>query len=77
MTPKFSTTQRDGKVALWVSMPDGRKHNIWDVSPHNWSEEVQKAIVSAFYRGAECSKMLVTRCFVEGRYNQRFDEEEK
>jgi hypothetical protein len=77
MTPKFYTTKRDGKVALWVSMPDGADRNIWDISSHNWSEEVQKAIVSAFYRGAECQQNLVSRCRVEGRYDQRFDEEEK
>lgn len=77
MTPKFYTTERDGKFALWVSMPDDSDRNIWDISSKNWNKEVVSAVISAFYRGAECHEILVNRCRVEERYNQRFDEEEK
>lgn len=30
--PKFFTTERNGKTALWVVMPDGTEQNLWDVS---------------------------------------------
>jgi hypothetical protein len=77
MTPKFYTTKRAGKIALWVSMSKNGDYNIWDVSEKNWNEEVQGAVISAFYRGVECHTMLVKRCCVDGKHNQRFDEEEK
>ena len=77
MTPKFYTTKRDGKIALWVSMPYGGDRNIWDIASKSWNKEIESAVISAFYLGSECHEILVNRCRVYGRYGSGFDKEEK
>ena len=77
MTPKFYTTKRDGKIALWVSMPYGGDRNIWDITSKSWNKEVESAVISAFYLGVQYHAMLVNGCGVDGEYGSGFDKEEK
>lgn len=59
--PKFSTTERKGKFAIWVTMPNGEKYNIWDLDPRvfgKFSPDVCAAIQIAFTRGFEACNML-------------------
>lgn len=42
----FTTTHRDGKLALWVN-----RKNIWDIRPDNYTDDVRKAIISAYRIG--------------------------
>lgn len=52
MKAKFSATNRDSKIALWVTV-DGHAQNIWDIEKKACTESVQKAIQSAFQLGFE------------------------
>lgn len=58
--PKFIVTERNGKLALWVKMPNGRQYNIWDVTKSEATEDVLKTIESAFSRGMEAYSMIAS-----------------
>lgn len=49
--PKLFTTERDGKVAIWIKMPGGESFNVWDLDKKVVTQQVMKAIASAFERG--------------------------
>ena len=57
--PKFYTTDRDGKIDLWVIMPNGDKQNIWDIEQKNDSVEVRKAVMSSFLLGMKATVSVV------------------
>ena len=70
--PKFYTTEREGKIALWVVMPNGVKQNIWDISKKSWTEDVQKAVMSSFLLGMDATiKMLTVSCRINSIINGR------
>lgn len=52
MLAKFSATNRDRKIALWVTI-NGLHINIWDIEKKACTKRVQKAIQSAFQLGFE------------------------
>ena len=63
--PKFYTTDRDGKIALWVVMPNGVKQNIWTIEKKCATEDVLKSIMSAYLLGMDASISLInTSCRV-------------
>lgn len=49
--PKLITTDRDGKIAVWIKMPGGESYNIWDLDKKVVTPDVLKAIMSSFERG--------------------------
>lgn len=57
--PQFSTSPRDGAKAIWVKMPNGELHNIWDLAPKECSQKVLEAIESAFNRGMIAQRMII------------------
>ena len=57
--PKIKTTERDGKIAVWVIMPNGMDWNITDVTRKEWTDKMEFAIRSAFARGYQYAKMQV------------------
>lgn len=70
--PKFYTTDRDGKIALWVVMPNGVKQNIWDIEKVYFSDSVKKAIMSSFIKGMEASVFVIgMACRVSHSLNGR------
>jgi hypothetical protein len=58
--PVFSVTKRDGAIAVWVTMPNGEKWNIWDVNPKTFKDakETYDAIQASFERGFEACAMI-------------------
>lgn len=62
--PKFRLTSRDGKTALWVTLPSGEK-NIWDLDDDLVTESVLKAIVSSFYRGLEAQYQVFQKTSIK------------
>ena len=62
--PKIKTTERSGKIALWIPLPDGYRTedwNIWDLERHEYTENVQNAIRVAFELGRDAQKKLMNR----------------
>ncbi len=59
--PEFFTTERNGKLAIWVKMPDGDAFNIADLFPSELSDDVRAAIERSFARGAEAARMQMER----------------
>lgn len=55
--PEFKLTTRNGKTALWVSLPNGER-NIWDLYDTDINDKVLKALQSAFYLGVEAQQQL-------------------
>lgn len=49
---KFFTTERDGKIALWVDYGDG-PWNIWDLSKAEATPAVLFAVQASFKLGAK------------------------
>jgi len=63
--PKFYTTDRDGKIALWVVMPNGVKQNIWDIEKKSWTNAVQEAVMRSFLLGMQATvSVYATSCKV-------------
>lgn len=60
MLAKFSATNRDRKIALWVTI-DGHAQNIWDIERKACTDSVLKAIQSAFQLGFENGSRSITR----------------
>jgi len=62
--PEFTMDRRKRRgettVALWVTMPDGVRVNIWDLETAP-GLDVQNAIQSAFRRGFEAAKSRAER----------------
>jgi hypothetical protein len=73
--PEFSTTRRDGKVALWVKLPNGELYNIWDLSESELTHDVEKAIICSFERGMMACKQLQPSLI--GIFDLNFKHEEK
>ena len=73
--PKFYTTDRDGKIALWVVMPDGIKQNIWEIEKKHWTEDVQEAVMQAYMIGMSSTIQIVTTCcrFSHTLTNRKFE----
>jgi S-methylmethionine-dependent homocysteine/selenocysteine methylase len=73
--PKFYTTDRDGKIALWVVLPNGTKQNIWDVEKKCWTEDVQEAVMHAYLIGMNATAQIVTTCcrFSYTSTNRKFE----
>lgn len=73
--PKFTKTKRDGKVALWVEMPNGDSYNIEDL-PKKLADnpDVLSAVMSAFYRGGRAYKMLSDKLYIAGEFGTEFEE---
>lgn len=62
--PKFTTTERNGKIALWVKMPDNTKYNLGDISEQDFKkEEIKFAIICAFERGMNALKQIISNNF--------------
>lgn len=83
--PKFYTTIREGKVALWVKMPDGKHYNIWDIPRKQFTPEMKRAVVSAFQLGGRAMRHEVEVTFrresissmtTEDRWEGEVDDEE-
>jgi len=56
MKINFTITERNGKKALWA---DDRC--IWDLTASELTEDVQGAIINAFYIGLDCAKEEINR----------------
>jgi hypothetical protein len=69
-TPKFFRTIRNGKVALWVTMPNGESCNIWDISPAHDADEVLAAVAMAFSRGCEFMEMRAAEAPTWGAFEK-------
>lgn len=54
MKPIFSKRMRDGKLSLWVN-----GYNIWDLPPKQATDDVLKAIQSAFDRGSQLTRNAI------------------
>ena len=72
MTPQFKIIPRDGKASLWVN---GR--NIWDLPPQELTVTVEKAIMSAYFLGAEDAYREIMKIAIVGRFNTKFEREDK
>jgi hypothetical protein len=48
--PEFSRRDRNGKISLWVKMPDGDIWNIWDL-PKGISRDGELALMHSFELG--------------------------
>lgn len=48
---KIIKRERNGKVSLWVMMPNGEEWNIWDLDKKAYTKDVKSAIESAFELG--------------------------
>jgi hypothetical protein len=57
---KIYTEERNDKIAVWAQMDDETPYNIWDLPKQHATEDVIKAIESAFERGC-----LFTRQSIE------------
>lgn len=60
--PKFYTTDRDGKIALWVLLPNGTKQNIWDIEKKCWTKDVQEAVMHAYMIGMNSTVQIIGIC---------------
>ena len=56
--PKFKTTLRNGKKAIWVKLPNKNVVNIWDLPKEQLTEGVKDAIAVAFERGMQAGIQL-------------------
>ncbi len=65
MKPSFYITDRNDKKALWVRLEDEHL-NIWDLTKKELTEDVQKAILSAFYRGSQLQQKANQLSKIEG-----------
>ena len=73
MTPKFKIIPRDGKASLWVN-----ERNIWDLPPKELTATVEKAIMSAYFVGAEdVIREINQTCCVTGRFSTVFEKLEE
>lgn len=57
--PTITTTERNGKLAIWINLPDGRQYNVWDM-PREDALLYMKAIRRAFELGAESIKQQLS-----------------
>lgn len=58
--PEFTTTKRNGKIALWVKMPNNEKYNLGDISEQDFKkEEIQFAIICSFERGFKAFNQII------------------
>jgi hypothetical protein len=66
--PVFTRKDRDGKLSLWVKMPDCEEWNICDIGYRNDDEKVLKAIIHAFELGMIAHERMVRNvtCSVSG-----------
>ena len=71
MKPSFYITDRNDKKALWVSLEDEHL-NIWDLTKKELTEDVQKAILSSFYRGAQLQQKANRLSQIEGHFNSEW-----
>ena len=71
MTPQFKIIPRDGKESLWVN---GR--NIWDIPPKELTVAVEKAIMSAYFMGADDAYREMMKTSIDGRFNTKFERED-
>lgn len=56
MRVRFWTTERGGRLALWVSW-DEDEYNVWDFPP-NTSEDTITGIMHSFELGLMCAQQL-------------------
>lgn len=64
---KFKTTERNGKVAIWILFSEGtrkdnRLWNVWDLPQYPTMEEVMKAISSAYELGWKHKMASMNSC---------------
>ena len=69
MKPSFKITDRNGKKALWVN-----SQNIWDLPSEVLTEDVKRAIISAYFIGAEHMKKELQSVSFDGRFQTDFEE---
>lgn len=68
---KIKKTKRDGRVALWIKVPEVyssevREHNIWDLPPALANnEDVMAAIAHAFELGAHAQSNLARKALAD------------
>lgn len=55
-TPEFTKTNRDGKIALWVTFPDGSEYNFGDLDV-SVVAKAESAIMHAFELGFKARAM--------------------
>jgi len=58
--PWFSTTEREGKTALWVETEAMERHNILDLEARELTPDVRQAIQHAFRLGAQAVMAEIT-----------------
>ena len=71
MKAKFTTTKRNGKIALFVDV-NGRKQNIWDLPKKELIDDVMKAIISAFQVGCNMQKHEMSSMYIEASIHDKF-----
>lgn len=71
MKPKFTKTKRNGNIALFVEV-DGCKQNIWDLTRKELSDDVFKAIISAFHIGCNMQKREISKVSIDVSINDTF-----
>jgi len=67
--PEFTMTDRRGKTALWVLMPNNKEYNIGDIDKTALSK-VENAIIHAFELGYAARGMIDTSMSLS--YNATF-----
>jgi len=64
--PKFKTTIRENKKAIWVKMPNGDDHNLGDL--RNVTPEIASIISFAFIKGMHAAKYLYAKVDIPHQY---------
>lgn len=60
-SPKITTSERDGKIALWVNMPSGNKYNICDLRKKYVTQDVLYGIARGIELGMRAVKDLTNQ----------------
>lgn len=58
---KITTTERDGKIAIWIERSDQGRRSIWDLPKKQATTEVLAAINSAVRIGMEIHRQEIVK----------------
>ena len=66
--PKITLAERYDKISVWVTYPDGKDINIWDLEEKEATKNVLNAIASAFERGMKASFATIDEVVKKGMW---------
>lgn len=61
------TRERNGKISVWLIMPDGREWNVADVEPHEWTPLLQTMVRRSVQLGMDYVQQAIQLSLVDSR----------